>query len=331
MSTPSKALVVKLSSLGDLFHPLPAVHRLKQELNLSVDWITQPEYADLVACFDDVEQVRIFPRNRLVRSAGAWLSVLRAEQYDYLFDFQGLFKSGFVSRLARARRRIGPSWQREGTRVFYDEVAGTRNKNRHAVDEALDFARHFDLSPDPVCFPVTFPGSDRTEPSPRIAYLPCSRWQTKNWPAAHFKRLIDSVHRQIGGTPFLLGSPEDAAVCEDIERAVDAPIENLCGKTDLVGLGRVLQGMDLLVTVDSGPMHMAAAIGTPVVALFGATDPARTGPYGDAHRVIQHGDLPCQPCRSRTCLRPERDIACLRDLAPEQVAATVLAPFRPTV
>ena len=316
---------MKLSSLGDLFHSLPAIHVLKRELGLTVDWMTQPEYADLVACFDDVDHVRTFPRRRFLRSFPAWLRELRSESYDYAFDFQGLFKSGLATGLSRAERRIGPSYAREGARFFYHERAGRRDKNRHAVDEALDFVEHLGLTVDEPRFPVTFPEQSVRGAGPRVAYLPCSRWPTKNWPPAHFSALIRRVHARAGGTAYLLGGREDASVCDEIASAQESHVENLCGRTNLVELGGILKAMDLLVTVDSGPMHMAVAVGVPVLALFGSTDPARTGPYGKGHDVIQHGELPCQPCRSRTCARREKDIACMRDLSPERVAEAALA------
>ncbi len=325
MAKSYKALVVKLSSLGDLFHVLPAVHLLKEGLGLSIDWMTQPEYAELVSCFDDVDRVLTFPRRRFFRSFPSWISDLRRETYDYVFDFQGLFKSGLSARLSRAQSRIGPSYHREGAKLFYHEIAGSPDKARHAVEEALDFVRHFDVAAGATVFPVTFPEPSLDEVSLRVAYLPCSRWITKNWPPEHVAALIRSVHERVGGTAFLLGGKEDMAVCASIERMAGTPARNLCGQTSIPELGGYLNKMDLVITVDSGPMHMAAALGVPVLALFGSTDPKRTGPYGTGHRVLQHGGLSCQPCRSRVCLRPEKDIACMRDLRPERVAESVFA------
>jgi ADP-heptose:LPS heptosyltransferase len=96
-----------------------------------------------------------------------------------------------------------------------------------------------------------------------------------------------------------MGSKDDIAVCDAIAAALPRPVANLCGKTSMVELGGWLKAMDLLVTVDSGPMHMAAAIGVPVVAVFGPTFPGRTGPYGPRHRVVQQGSdlgrLPAAP------------------------------------
>jgi len=321
MSVSPKALVVKLSSMGDLFHPLPAVHQLKQQVGLSVDWVTQPEYHDLVTCFSDIDRVIDFPRRRFTKGLRAFLRALRHTEYDYVFDFQGLFKSGMITRMARAKRRIGPGYHREGASMYYDEVAGIRNKNRHAVDEALDFVQNMGLTPatQPV-FPVQFPRVQPSGPKPWIAMAPSSRWKTKNWPAEHFMVLGRKALKTTGGTLFLIGGGQDRDTAENIIKGLGgAQAENLCGQTSLPELGGYLAEMDVLFTVDSGPMHMAAALGKPVVAIFGSTDPRRTGPYGDRHVIVQHGGLACQPCRSRICKLPDKSTKCMAELSPETV------------
>lgn len=324
MSEQPRALVVKLSSLGDLFHPLPAVHQLKRALNLSIDWVTQPEYHDLVACFSDVERVMDYPRHNFIPAFSPFFKKMRRMHYDFVFDFQGLFKSGLTARMARAERRIGPAYYREGANIYYDEIAGQRDKNRHAVEEALDFVRHFKLEPVPPVFPVRFPQVEPEGSAPWIALAPCSRWPTKNWPPESFARLARLLRERVGGTCFIIGGSQDAEVGDRIVQEAGEQVVNLCGRTTLPELGGYLSRMNLLITVDSGPMHMAAAVGAPVLAIFGATDPRRTGPYGSKHMIVQHGGLTCQPCRSRTCKRPEKDIACLTDLSPDRVLQTAL-------
>jgi ADP-heptose:LPS heptosyltransferase len=141
----SKVLVVKMSSLGDLFHALPAVRCLKRGLNATVDWVTQPEYVELVGSFADVRKVIAFPRRGFFSGMKAFAAALRRERYDYVVDLQGLLKSAVVVALARGGRRIGPSFSREGASLFYDAVAGVRNKERHAVEEAMEVVRQLNL------------------------------------------------------------------------------------------------------------------------------------------------------------------------------------------
>jgi len=317
-----RVLVVKMSSLGDHFHALPVVHNIKAEIGGTFDWVTQPEYVELVKCFDDVSRVVAFPRRSFLSGVAAFRRALREQAYDCVIDLQGLLKSAMVARMARAPRRIGPSYAREGAHLLYSETAGSRDKSRHAVEEAMDVIRHLGLPVREPAFPVSFPASPREESSPRIAILPCSRWETKNWSPVKFGLVARELQKQAKASLFLVGSPADTGVCGAIEEACDDGVVNLCGKTSLVELGGLLREMDLVISVDSGPMHMAAAVGVPVLAVFGATDPRRTGPFGGRHCVLKTGDLECRPCFSDKCARG--DLACLERIEVETVLREAL-------
>jgi lipopolysaccharide heptosyltransferase I len=320
-------LVVKLSSLGDLFHALPAVRALRTGLGASVDWVTQTNYVEVVRCFSDVRRVIGFSRREWARECRPFLRELRRERYDLVVDLQGLTKSAIVTKLARSPRRIGPSYHRELSRIFYHEVAGHRDKHRHAVEEALDVVRHLGL-PMPATpeFPVVFPKREFSAAHPRIALAPCSRWATKNWPVTHFIAAARAIREQKNATFFLVGAPEDRPVCDQIAAALGDAAVNLCGQTSLLELGGVMAAMDLAVTVDTGPMHVAAAAGTPVLALFGPTDPKRTGPFGAQHRVLAVGEDICAQCYSDRCKRG--DLICMEQLRPAAVAAAALEMVR---
>lgn len=317
-----RILVIKLSSLGDLFHALPAVTRIHEEWGALVDWVTNDTYVKLVREFGPVNRVIGFPRRHFAAHAGAFLNELRRESYDYIFDMQGLMKSALTARAARGKKRIGPSFHREGSRLFYHAVSGPRNKNRHAVEENLDLLDYLGIPRGAPSFPVNFEKPSGLPPGPKIGLLPCSRWATKNWPPEHF---VDVAKALTGKARlYLFGAHEDREVCRRISTEVGFGMTDMCGRTSLVDLGGWLAAMDLVITVDSGPMHMAAAAGTPVLALFGATDHRRTGPYGEQHRVLARNDLACRPCLSRVCLLPERDIRCLKGLMPAKVVETAL-------
>jgi lipopolysaccharide heptosyltransferase I len=321
-------LIVKLSSLGDLFHALPTVHALRQGLGATVDWVTQTNYVEVVRCFSDVRRVIGFQRREGLAALRPFLRELRQDRYDLLVDLQGLTKSALVAKAARGVRRIGPSYHREISRLFYNETTGLRDKNRHAVEEALDVVRHLGLPlPATPAFPVAFPKREVSAAHPRIALAPCSRWPTKNWPAARFIEVARGLREQTGATFFLVGAPEDRPVCGAIAAALGAGAVDLCGQTSLVELGSVLQEMDLALTVDSGPMHVAAALGVPVLALFGPTDPRRTGPYGPRHRVISVPVEDCAICFRDRCKRG--DLACMERITPDLVIAAAREMLRP--
>jgi lipopolysaccharide heptosyltransferase I len=281
-------LIVKLSSLGDLFHALPAVRALKDGLQAEIDWVTQPEYAALVRCFDDVSRVICFPRRNAGKQIVPFLRELRKQPYDYVIDLQGLMKSAVITAAARGRKKIGPSAAREGAHLFYHRTAGKKNKQRHAADELMDVVKYLGLPvPETAQFPVRFPKHSGLADGLHIAMCPCSRAAGKNWPAERFVQVAKQLQQEFDTVIHLVGGPADRSQCDEMAAAIGSGAVNHAGKTTLIELGSLLQEMDLLITVDSGPMHMAAAIGTPTLALFGPTSPLRTGPYGKRHEVIE--------------------------------------------
>jgi heptosyltransferase I len=291
-------LAVKLSSFGDLFHALPAVHNIKQELNARIDWVTQNEYAELVRCFKDVDRVIAFPRKHFFKNFRDFVRELRTDYYDIIIDFQGLLKSALPCLLAKGSRRIAPSFSRESSHILYREIAGKKNKNRHAIQENLDVVKYLNLKVLPITFPVSFPEYKISRVSPKIALIPFSRWQSKNWPIESFLDVGRKIAQNNNASVFLLADRQGRNQLQKIQ--LDFPCTDLSGKLSLVELASVLSQMDLVISNDSGPMHMAAAIGTPVLAVFGPTNPVRTGPYGNRHEVITQ-KLKCQPCYKRYC------------------------------
>lgn len=320
-------LIVKLSALGDLFHALPLAHLLKRHAGVAVDWVAQKEYCPVVACFTEVARIIPFPRCGFWRAWPAFARCLRQERYDIVLDCQGLLKSAMVARLARCDRRIGPSFHREGSRWLYDVVAGPRDMARHAVEKNLDMARFLGVPVDEVVFPVRFPRLEVTLAHPRIGVVPVSRWPHKNWPGERFAELVRGLTAQTGGSVCVFGgaAPGEGGVCAAIANAAGVRAYDMAGKTSLPALGSHIAAMDVVVTNDSGPMHMAAALGVPVVALFGPTDPVRTGPYGAHNRVVT-ATCACRPCLSRRCLRT--NVMCMESIGVNEVRTTLLETIR---
>lgn len=329
-SQKKRLLVIKLSSLGDLFHALPTVNNLQVALDAEVDWVTQPEYVELVRCFPMVSGVMAFPRRHFWSQFGTLVRAVRAKRYDYVIDLQGLIKSAVVARLACGGRVIGPSFQREGAWLFYDAVAGKRNKGRHAVQENLDVVRFLGLPEMPVTFPVHFPVPVQPPTAPAVALIPFSRRANKNWPVASFVALARLIQKEWGAAIYLFGSHADREGCEAIRAALLAAagagyVFNLAGQTTLVEMGGWFSRMKLVVANDSGPLHMAAALAVPVVTFFGPTDPGRTGPYGEGHHVMRSG-VDCSPCFRKQCRLAS--LECMEHISPEQVLVAVRDVWR---
>lgn len=318
-----RILVIKLSSLGDIFHALPAAAELAAQLSAEVDWAVQPAFSPIVRTFSCVRDVYEVPRPSHPFAYLSAIRRLRRKRYDCVVDFQGLLKSAFVARFIRAERCIGPSFAREGSCFFYTESAGKLNKNRHAVDECFDVLRYLELSvPKFPRFPITVPLIDLNamaplfSTGPRIALAPMSRWESKNWPAEHFSELLKRLVVEHHARVYLIGGAGDHSVSEAIIAAAGVEAANLCGRLSLSDSLGVLVHCEALVSNDSGPMHMAAALGVKCVVPFGPTAPERTGPYGKIHITLR-SEAACAPCYKRTC--PIGTQACMHDVTPKQV------------
>lgn len=285
-----RLLIVKLSSLGDIMHALPAVDAIKRGTGAAIDWVTQREYVELVSCCPHVDDVISFDRRHPVRSLPRVRRALRARRYDAVIDLHGLLKSGIITWLSGCPRRIGPSFHREGSGLFYTEAAGAPDLDRHRVDQKRDIVSCLGLPTVPPRFPLNIEPASCKLPRPQVGILPCSRHAAKNWPAEHYTELCTRLIIDCGASVLLLGGSADHAVAASI--AAHLPVghcADMTGRTSIVELGGLVAGLDLVIGNDSGPLHLAAAMGTPVIGLYLDTDPLVFGPYGDQHRVLHAG------------------------------------------
>lgn len=317
-----RILIVKLSSFGDILHVLPTVNVLRNHFETPVDWLTQTEYASLVGCFPDVNAIFTVDRHGGWRDLCKVLRTLRQRHYDLVVDLQGLQKSALVARLAGGKRCVGPSCQREGARFWYHAVAAPRNRCRHAVEQALDVLPLLGIAkPVERQFPLRLPDDPLIAPRPRVGLAPVSRWPSKNWPLSNFAMLADCLQQDHHVGISVFGGRADLPAAETIQAGCRLPVEIHCGDLDWPQLGAALAGLDVLVSNDSGPVHLAAAVGTPCVVVYGPTDPTRTAPWGSLHRILKTG-MPCRGCYRRRCRYP--DDRCWRDIPPKRVLAQVI-------
>jgi len=323
-----RILIIKPSSLGDVVHALPTVNLVRRRFpSATITWLINDELASLLKkdC-PIIDGVIAFPRREFgkpwkLARALKFLRRLRAERFDLVIDLQGLLRSGIMTWATRAPRRIGLSDAREGSRFFYNEIVQV--PRAHAVERYLLAARHLGAEAGPVEFPLPSAAPDITyvdellpKARPLIAVNPSARWETKLWGDDRFAALIKKLPRE---RVVLTGSAADAARLEKLAQGC----VNLAGRTDLAQLAEVCRRCAVVITNDSGPMHLAAAVGTPVIAIFGPTDPALTGPYGKGHIVLRSG-IPCSPCMSADCHHTPR-MECMQLVTVEQVLAAMKA------
>ena len=335
-----KILILKPSSLGDVIQALPVLRLLKRHYPAAaIFWWIDSALAPLLEGDPDLAGIVRFERRRWGRPRH-WgemfrsLRWLREQNFDLVIDLQCLLRSGLFAWLANGNQLVGLDETREGARGFYDRAAPRKSFHTHAVDWYLSVL-------PPLGVPVHHDFCwlpERTEISAAvrskwpadqvrwIALLPGARWENKRWPARYFAELVRTLAPRCADTRFaILGGRDDQPLGETIFRAAPERCLNLCGATSLPEMVAWVRRCELMVTNDTGPMHVAAALGKPLVALFGPTAPERTGPYGQPGNVLRL-NLPCSPCLKSKChfAQPEE---CLRALTPAMVSAKVAAIF----
>lgn len=313
-----KVLIIKPSSLGDVIHALPVAVALKAALpSVTVDWVVNRGYEGVLTTHPAIDRVITFDR-RLLKGGGrlgrlsAFVNDLRRERYDAVIDLQGLLRSGLMTLICRSPKKVGFENAREGASLFYTDKVPVPDNNIHAVDRYLLTLGRLGISYKTVSFGLTVgPGDSRLADEiikaagigagePFVVIAPSARWDTKRWPAGNFVRLANRLKGEKGVRAVFIGSAEDADILNKAGEKLVQVNAAAFGKTTIMSLAALLTRARLLVTNDSGPMHIAAAVGTPAVALFGPTDPARTGPYGEMHSIIRAAD-DCSPCFKREC------------------------------
>jgi lipopolysaccharide heptosyltransferase I len=312
--TPGRILIVKPSSLGDIVHTLPVLQVLHATFpQARIDWVVAKGFEGLLEHNPLINRLWIIHKDRwknlkaFATTTGELSTLtrsLRNERYDLVIDLQGLLRSGLITRATQAPVRIGFSEAREGSRLFYTHtVSGGRNV--HAVDRYLKLVATLGCDTSDVRFPfplVKEPQELQNLKQSLGAYaifVPGARKPANRWPAERFGELASRLRLPT----VIIGSTADASLADSVVSASNDRALSLAGKTDIPGLIHLIRGCSFMVCNDTGPMHIAAALRVPVIALFGPANPARTGPYGQLHRVVC-SDIPCAPCYKRECKKP---------------------------
>jgi 3-deoxy-D-manno-octulosonic-acid transferase/heptosyltransferase-1 len=349
MEQVQRILIIKPSSLGDVVNALPFLSSLRRRYpDRYIAWLVEEEAAELLLGHPLLDRVIVSGRRRwrrevrtpfrgsaALREIAALIAELRQGRYDLVVDLQGLLKSALMVLCAGARFRVGLAGAREGSGRALTHVVPLPPGPLHAVDRYLEAARF--LGADPLLKTFMFPSRPDdgakaeallAEAGVRpnmlaIALNPQARWPTKLWGEEPFARVGEMLARRHGARILVIGSSSDLPPARRLASRMDPAPFVAAGRTDLKVLIALLKRIDLLVTVDSGPMHLAAALRTPLVALFGPTDPRLIGPYG-GDGVVLRVPLPCSPCSKRRC-QIEADRLCMHSISVEQVAEAASA------
>jgi heptosyltransferase I len=336
---PERILLVKLSAIGDVVHTLPFLEALQSRFpNARIDWLVEEESRGIVADHPGLSRLIVSRRKSwykrlgrgremvcVLREVAGFIKALRSVDYDLVIDLQGLFKSGILTALVKGARKIGPSGGREGSRLALTERPVPVDYGKHAVDRYLQVARALGCVERRFSGVVPLNGEDEIAADTLmeelgltgrkiVAINPMARWRTKLWDPARFVALIDRMAEELDTAVILTGGPADRFALEALRRASSTRPPNLAGRTTLKEAAALYTRCDALVTTDTGPMHLASAVGCPVVALFGPTAPWRTGPYGPDQKVVR-AELDCIPCFRKRC----RTMYCMKAITIDMV------------
>ena len=317
---PQRILIIKPSAIGDIVHALPVLNLLRLKWPAAkISWLASSTCASLLEGHPQIDELIRFDRRRFGKtwrkpSAAVGLfrfaADMRARQFDLAIDLQGLFRSGWLAKKTHAKIRVGPAEARELGWMFYTHPIQTGYPQGHAVDRYLRIAEALGLGREPVRFVLESHEADRQAAATLVPadkrfaiLLPGANWETKRWPPQKFAALVEPL-KELGLATYVAGASADSTLAAQIPGAND-----LCGHTNLRQLVALMERAAIVIGNDTGPVHIAAALGRPMVAIYGPTKTEFTGPYGRFDSVVRQ-EIECSPCFSRYCSHQ----SCLRNL-----------------
>ncbi len=308
---PRKILIVLHGSIGDVTRALPLAGALRRGFPAArIAWSVEPPCLPLLQGSDAIDEILIFDRPRWRRALFGFLAAVRRGKFDLVLDLQRHLKSGLISRWSGARFRLG--FHRADSKelnwlfnnLHIEACGGAISKFEHYGK----FAEALGIEGGAPRWDFHLTAAERAAAGAHLApvggefaaLFAGARWQSKQWFAAQIAECAETLAREFGLATVLLGAKDDREIARQAAAAARVKIVDLTGRTALREVIGIIERAKLAVGPDTGLMHLAAAVGTPVISLWGATDPARTGPHGFADLVIQ-GRAPCAPCQRRRC------------------------------
>jgi lipopolysaccharide heptosyltransferase I len=295
--------IIKPSALGDILHALPVLSALRTRFpQARITWVVNSAYESLLAGHPDLTDTLPFDRGALKGARSAIAATcsfaldLRRRRFDLVIDMQGLLRSGLMAWASGAPRRVGFANAREGSRYAYThKLKSPALDAAHAVDRMWAVAEAFGVGHLPKVFRVPLQLGEVEAASRELAALPRpvvavavgAKWVTKRWPTTHFAELLQRAQNQFGGSCVFLGTAEDTLASQEVLGKLRGPALDLTGKTSLPRLAAVLSLVDAMLANDTGPLHLAAALGRPCVAPYLCTKVNLHGPYTQSASCVE--------------------------------------------
>ena len=331
-----RILIILLGAIGDVVRGLPLLMRLRRAYpEAHITWAVEPLSEPIVRDHPALDEVIVFERKGGARAFAEFLRRLRDVRPDLTLDLQRHLKSGVSSIVSGASLRLGFHRRnsREGNWLFNNAHVPPRPHYSSKLEHFLTFADWLELPPAPVEFGLRLSDAESVRVEtllapvrrPYVAAFVGSSCDSRLWFADRTARVLESMARR-GLTPVLLGGPGDVAFAASIAAECRVPVCDLADKTSLRDLFGIFERCVVAFGPDSGPMHIAAAVGAPVVSLWGATSSERSAPWGNADGVIE-GVADCRPCFKKTC--PIGRV-CMQAIEVEPVLDQLLLKKRPS-
>lgn len=334
-TAPSRILIVLLGAIGDVVRALPLLGRIRQGWPEShIAWAVEPKSEPVLRNHPWLDEIILFDRARVPWSVFPFLSAVRAGRYDLVLDLQRILKSGVISRVSGAPERLGFSSAntKELNHRFSTRQIEPQPEMKLKLLQYQAFGDALGLPPSQIEFGLRATEEERARARellgdverPLLAAILGSSWPSRVYIPDSIATVIRGLSDGVGSGqrlfPVLLGGPDDVALGRAVvEKLAGAPVLDLSGRTSLRDLVAILPECTVAFGPDSGPMHIAAATGCPVVSLWGATASERSAPWG-FERFALRGEIPCHPCYLRRCPIGRE---CMHRIAPQSVIEAV--------
>jgi len=300
---PREICIVMLSAIGDAVHVLPVANALKRAWpQCRLTWILQPVPHQLVAGHEAIDDFVVFRRRR---GLGAWRSYhdlareLRGRRFDLLLGLQVYLKAGLITALVPARVKLGFDRRRaRDAQWLFTHRRIPPHAPQHVQDQYFEFLDFLGIDPHPVTWDLRLTDGERAAQAdffgaldrPACAVVVGTSKREKNWPPEGYARVMERVEREHGLRPVLVGgpAPDERRIADAVLASTRARVVDALGD-DVRRLAWIVEGSALLITPDTGPLHVARALETPVVSLFGRTNPKRSGPYRAYEQLVVDG------------------------------------------
>ena len=322
-----KILLVRLSAIGDVIHALPIANVIRKKYNKAeIDWIVEKKAIDLVEMNPYIDNVYELPKakwkddfkeNKLeaLKEAKDFFKNFKKKRFDKVLDVHGLFKSGITTYFSGANKRYGPSDGREGSKLFYTDILDLPEAKIHQVERSMNLARSFGAKTKEIDYGLNVPENIKKRLKEKaenwnleldnlVVINPFTTWESKDWFIEKYNLLTNELLEKYDYQIVFTGGPGEKEKIEKILNDVKNKnrVFNLAGETDLKELTELYKKAKLFIGGDTGPLHLAAALELPVVAIMGPTDPKTHGPYNENSIVLQ-ADIKCKNCWNRKCKR----------------------------